>query len=309
MASIIIQDLNGDSRVLQSKPFPYEDVLQRNIAELPSLVALDMVIDEPVSHQTVGLEWTVGSGRADIILVGSDALLTVIETKLNRNPEARREVIAQILEYAAYLSEWTIVEIQHRADDFIQSDDCPAAYRGTSFDQVLQSLLDQSGNDASVNSFKSDIEQNLRQGRMRLVVAVDEVGEQAQKIVSFVNAYSSFDIYLLQVSVFEDAQRGRIFAPSLHGYARKMQTSRVRVNWNWEMYESELSWTADQIQRSQELVGQLEAISAAWNKETRFHPGWISVRCFGKEAFGVQVSKKRGLELWLSVPFREARHP
>lgn len=300
MPSIIVQDADGDARVLPSKPFAYEDILQRHIADLPSLISLETVADEPVSFMTIGAEWPVGTGRADIVLIGSDGVLTIVETKLSRNPESRREVIAQLLEYAAYLSEWTIYEVQSRAEEFFQSDKCPREYRNKTLDELLADFLQDSVD--SIDSFKGQIEQNLRQGRMRLIVAVDEVGEQAQKIVTFLNSYSSFDIYLLQVAEHEDKDGRRIFVPSLYGYARKVATTRARVEWDWNKYRDELGWSEDQVRDAQGFLERLESVSLEWQPEMRLHQGWISVRCLGREMFGIQVFKKRGLELWFKLP-------
>lgn len=299
MPSIIVQDTNGGSRVLPCRPFAYEEILQRSIAELPSLLPLETVSDEAVSFVTIGEEWPAGTGRADVVLVGSDGVVTIVETKLSRNPEARREVIAQVLEYAAYLTEWTIYEIQHRAEEFFGSEKCPPDQRGKTFDDVLTVFLQDS--DVTIDSFKGSVEQNLRQGRVRLIVAVDEVGEQAQKIVTFVNSYSSFDLYLLQVSAYEDMDGRKTFVPSLHGYARKVSTTRVRTEWDWEKYESELDWPGQQVNAAQELLERLRSTSQEWKPEARFHQGWIGLRCLGREAFGLQVFKKRGLELWFRV--------
>jgi hypothetical protein len=38
--------------------------------------------------------------------------IAIIETKLWRNPDARRKVIAQILDYANELSKWTYEDMQ-----------------------------------------------------------------------------------------------------------------------------------------------------------------------------------------------------
>lgn len=299
MPSIIVQDTDGNSRVLPSRTFKYEEILQRKIAELPSLLPLETVSDEPVSHLTIGMEWPAGTGKADIILIGSDAVLTIVETKLSRNPEARREVVAQVLEYAAYLSEWTIYEIQQRAEEFFHTDDCPLDYRNKSFDEVLEGFVQDS--EESVDSLKASIERNLRQGRIRLIVAVDEVSEQAQKIVTFVNAYSSFDIYLLQVSEFEDKDGRLTLVPSLYGYARKVSATRSSRQWDWEKYESELGWSGDQVREAQRYLEKLQKVAHRWEPEARLHQGWIGLRCLGREKFGIQVFKRRGLELWFQL--------
>ena len=301
MPSIIIRDARGQSRVLRSKPFQYEDILQRTIAEIPSVVPLETVTDESVSYLTIGVEWPAGTGSADIVLIGSDGVLTIIETKLRRNPEARRQVIAQLLEYAAYLSEWTIYEIHRRSEDFFRSEKCPIEYADKTFDGIIGTFLEDSGVEDDVISFKGKIEQNLRQGRMRLIVAVDEVGEQAQKIISFVNSHSSFDIYLLQISAFEDTEDRNIFVPALHGYARKISSPPDRQPWDWERYETDLGWSPQDVQSVKKLVQRLETISQVWNCETRFNQGWVTIYCYGKSVFGAQRTKQRGVELFFRL--------
>jgi ElaB/YqjD/DUF883 family membrane-anchored ribosome-binding protein len=299
MPSIIVQDADGDARVLRSKPFAYEEILQKNIAQVPDLISLETVSDEPISFLTIGQEWPAGTGRADIVLVGSDAILTIVETKLSRNPEARREVIAQLLEYAAYLSEWTIYEIQSRAEEYFLSEKAPSDCLGKSFDDVLAAFLEDS--DESIESFKGEIEENLRRGRLRLIVGVDEVGEQAQKIVTFVNAYSSFDIYLLQIAFYTDEGDRHIFVPTLHGYARKVSTTRGGRQWDWDDYEPELGWASEQVSAARQWIDRLLSVAQEWQPETRLHQGWVSVRCLGREMLGVQVFKRRGLEIWFKL--------
>ncbi len=52
------------------------------------------------------MELTVGDvGRVDVLLVSSLGRIGIVETKLSYNPERRREVVAQVLDYALALSE------------------------------------------------------------------------------------------------------------------------------------------------------------------------------------------------------------
>jgi hypothetical protein len=298
MPSIVIREADGQTRVLQSETYLYEEILKRNIAEIPHLIPLGAVTEEEITHVTIGDEWPAGLGAADIVLLGSDAILTIVETKLKRNPEARREVIAQVLEYAAYLSEWTIWEITRRADEFFRSDKAHADYRHKPFNDVLRLFLEDT--DEGIESFKGKVEQNLQQGRIRLIVAVDEVGEQAQKIITFLNSFSSFEIYLLQISTYADGGR-QVFVPSLYGYARKVARIRPSIEWDWDKYESELGWTKETIERVRKLHQRLVVLSKNWQPETRFNAGWTTVYCFGKSVYGVQVFKRKGLAVWFRL--------
>ncbi len=44
------------------------------------------------------------AGYIDVLCIDGDGVLTVIETKLARNSQIRREVVGQVLEYVAQLS-------------------------------------------------------------------------------------------------------------------------------------------------------------------------------------------------------------
>src|SRR5260370_41471662 len=48
----------------------------------------------------VCIELSTNAGPVDLVFINSEGLLTLGECKLWKNPEARRQVIAQILDYA-----------------------------------------------------------------------------------------------------------------------------------------------------------------------------------------------------------------
>jgi hypothetical protein len=59
---------------------------------------------------------SIGSWSLDHLLVDQEGILTLVETKLAENPESRREVIGQVLEYAANAeASWRDGRLQERA--------------------------------------------------------------------------------------------------------------------------------------------------------------------------------------------------
>ncbi|RWO61783.1 hypothetical protein [Mesorhizobium sp.] len=57
-----------------------------------------------------------GTVFADILGVARTGRLVIIECKLWRNPQARREVLAQIVEYAALLRRWSFGDLTARPE-------------------------------------------------------------------------------------------------------------------------------------------------------------------------------------------------
>ena len=62
-------------------------------------------------------EIETGAGTADILYVTPTGQIVLVETKLWRNPEARREVVAQILDYAKQLTTWTYEDLARRLSE------------------------------------------------------------------------------------------------------------------------------------------------------------------------------------------------
>jgi hypothetical protein len=50
----------------------------------------------------------------DIAYINQDGRLTLVECKLWRNPEARRKVVAQVLDYARAISQWSYSDLQRQ---------------------------------------------------------------------------------------------------------------------------------------------------------------------------------------------------
>jgi hypothetical protein len=84
-----------------------EDWLQELLFQHAELLPFEEL--DPLFRNSAPLarEVETGKGPVDIVYVNSDGLLTLVETKLWRNPEARRAVVAQLINYAAAMSKMT----------------------------------------------------------------------------------------------------------------------------------------------------------------------------------------------------------
>jgi len=92
--------INGDSvTLLQRVPFvesfKNEDWLQKLLFQYPQLIPVSEI--EPTFEGLIPLarELSTGVGPIDLLYMNSSGYLTLVETKLWRNPESRRTVIGQ----------------------------------------------------------------------------------------------------------------------------------------------------------------------------------------------------------------------
>lgn len=72
-----------------------EAALQQILAEHPELLP---GVDEPAVACT---EFESGVGPADVVVITDDGRLVLVECKLARNRQVRREVIGQVLDYSS----------------------------------------------------------------------------------------------------------------------------------------------------------------------------------------------------------------
>lgn len=78
--------------------------------ELLPIEEIEPVFSGPVP---VSRELPTRVGPLDLVYINKQGLLTLVECKLWRNPEARRQVVGQILDYAQEISRWTFDELNH----------------------------------------------------------------------------------------------------------------------------------------------------------------------------------------------------
>jgi len=222
MAKILLID-GGTPKPLDKVKFTEEGKLQDYLEKYPSLIPLAEIVEGASDLLCIGREVGAGPGAVDLLFIDKDGLLTVVETKLAKNPEARRTVIGQIIEYASYISQWTVDDVYRIANDYPKSN----------LDEVLQKMNE---GEPSDEDFRSKIAQNLKNGKIRLIIAVDELIEPLRATVTFLNSHSNFDILLLQVSNFEESKMKKVLIPSLFGYAQKSGTAKTPPKINEEIF-------------------------------------------------------------------------
>ena len=119
---IYARNPDGGIEPLEEERFEFEDHLQDLIAAHPELLdGEQMRPGDPLRWLLVTREKGVSTEReeghrwaVDLLLVDQDALPTLVEVKRGANPEIRRTVIGQMLEYAAHAAQtWTAGELRH----------------------------------------------------------------------------------------------------------------------------------------------------------------------------------------------------
>ena len=150
-----------------------------------------------------------GGTSADLLGVTSEGDILIVEAKLAKNYEIRRKVIGQIFEYASRL--W-------KADYATFND-----YFEKSHGQSLVKKFAANYEHFDEEPFRNRVDSNLRQGRFHLLIAVDEMSDDLNKILTYISSRGdSVRLEALEVNVFqqEDAE---ILVPHRHAIYRAAQ--------------------------------------------------------------------------------------
>lgn len=149
-------------------------------------------------------EIETGSGPADILFLTPTGQVVLVETKLRRNPEARREVVGQILDYAKHLTTWTYEILEQKAR--------LAAKAGPGF--LLQCLRSRCP-EADDGDFVDGVGRSLSSGDFLLLIIGDGIRYGAESLVAFLERYGNlrFGLGLVEVAAYRVPGGGILLQP------------------------------------------------------------------------------------------------
>jgi hypothetical protein len=195
---------SGEAQILgRADPKTYDEHwIQRKIHEHPELLPIGEIEPAFSGAVAVCMELPLDAGPADNLLVNPDGNLVLVECKLWNNPEARRKVVAQIIDYAKSLA----------ALDYDQLE--LAIRQSSGF--AGKSLYEISRSQSAEAEFVDSVSRNLRLGRFLLLIAGDGIRESAESLSEYLQQHAGihFTLALIQLSVHEDADGGVLIIPS-----------------------------------------------------------------------------------------------
>lgn len=232
---------DGGLQRLDATPYPNERTLQEYLERhYEQLLAGEQIDpDEPrrwllikreaqISHRA----GPVRGWQLDHLFVDQEGVPTLVETKLSSNPEIRRTVVGQVVEYAAsFAQSW---DAERMRSAFEASHSAPT--------ERLRALLLPDERDATLDdeSFESDfwqrVDQNIQSGRIRLMVVSDRIPETLLTMIEFLNSdMRQCELLALELQHFESVDADgatvtRTIVPRLLGQSatRRKRTKKTR---------------------------------------------------------------------------------
>ena len=230
--------IGENSKLIAMTPRAYdsENHLQKLLADYPNLIPTGLTAGSarrrwlPVSRE-VGIPSEEHGSRTwalDHLFLDQDGVPTLVEVKRSTDTRIRREVVGQMLDYAANaVAYWPLEEIRQQFEKRCQFDQVDP-------DAELAGFLE-AENDASV--FWASVKTNLQAGRIRMIFLADAIPPELRRIVEFLNIQMD-PAEVLAVEVKQYAGEGvQTFVPRMIGQTAESERKKYSTqtgNGQWD---------------------------------------------------------------------------
>lgn len=235
MSSIFVVGLDNTLTELNRADYESEDLFQRLLGDHPAMLRLAggpegklLLIrrEQPVPDAANGSDrWSL-----DHLFLDRQGVPVLVEVKQASDTRARREVVAQMLDYAANgVAYWPI-------DRIVQAYRETAAKAGLEPEIRLAEFLD----DTEAEVFWRAVEANLRSGRVRMLFVADRIPKELARIVEFLNEQMRpAEVLAIEVEQFVSTTGMRTLVPRLVGRTERAQSVKAVTEPAERMSESD----------------------------------------------------------------------
>ncbi len=201
-----IQVKNGKVTLLSQVTAINEASIQDLVFKYPSCLPISEIDESFNPVLSVCTELHTPVGPLDILMITPSGKIVIIETKLWKNPQARREVVAQILDYAKELSKWTYEDLQREVNKRLGKSG-----------NILYEIASKSDSNELLNEsdFVDSVSRNLKKGNFLLLIVGDGIREGASGIAEFLVAsgYMNFTFAMIELAIYQNEEIGEILLP------------------------------------------------------------------------------------------------
>lgn len=233
-AKIFLVGKNGGSLVpMTETDYVQEDILQTLLENYPDLLPGDQINPEAPRRwllvaREIGVPGDVdetGRWSLDHLFLDQDGIPTFVECKRASDTRIRREVVAQMLDYAANGVEyWSMDRLRQAATE-------TARTQGLSLDDQVLQIID-SDDEADIEDYWQTVENNLKTGKVRLLFVADRTPKELRRLVEFLNEkMSDVEVLVVEIKQFVGTDGQQAMVPRVLGLteaARQTKQSEGR---------------------------------------------------------------------------------
>ena len=184
------------------------------MAKFPSLTLsipeLDVIETEKL---LVARECNTTRGPIDLLIITENADIVLVETKLIRNPESHRTVVAQAIDYAKALTQENVNQFKRwfNKSEFTNS-------------EIVNDLFNDS-------NFESTLDKNIRTGNFKVLIAGDKIHPNVLNMVESIQSapHLSFTMFLAEIQPFSLDEDNIIIQPTIVAKTNEVERSVIRL--------------------------------------------------------------------------------
>jgi hypothetical protein len=221
---------NETLQALVEQGYASEDLLQQLLERYPELLAGDqMNRDDPRRWLLIGREFGVPDDvdaasrwSLDHLFLDQDATLTLIEVKRSSDTRIRREVVGQMLDYAANAVRYCPTEkIKAKFEALCNARNEDAGAK------ILEFLRASSDDTERVTSFWNQVKTNLQAGKIRMIFVADVIPLELKRIIEFLNEQMD-PAEVIGVEIRQFVGEGlQTLVPQVIGVTAEAQSKRI----------------------------------------------------------------------------------
>lgn len=215
---------SGALTELTQSEFDNELIFQELLAKHPEVLGLTAGTQQKLLllRREQGVPDANGASNRwslDHLFVDSLGIPVLVEVKRASDSRARREVVAQMLDYAANgVAYWPIATLVAAFEEGsrLQNEDP---------DVRLAHFI---GENSSPEDFWKQVDANLRSGRIRMVFVADSIPKELKRIVEFLNEQMTpAEVLAVEIRNYVSVQGERTLIPSLVGATERAQANKA----------------------------------------------------------------------------------
>ncbi|MHB1467456.1 MAG: DUF4268 domain-containing protein [Thermoleophilia bacterium] len=259
-------------QALSEEPYGNEDLLQKLLENYPDLLAGDQINESAprrwlLVSREMGVPGEEGGSNVwslDHLFLDQDAVPTLVEVKRSTDTRIRREVVGQMLDYAANaVVYWPVESIRS-----VFESTCERA--GTDPDEQVLDLIGSDGeNNDAIEDYWKQVKTNLQAARIRLVFLADAIPSELKRIVEFLNSVTD-PTEVLAIELRQFVGEGiktlvpRVIGQTAEAQQKKGGGSRV-ISSRGEAYRTYFQKLVDDLRDNYQFTNAKVAQAQAWH--------------------------------------------
>jgi hypothetical protein len=263
--------IQGEDKLveLEEQMYESEDLLQTLLENYPSLLAGDQINKNAprrwllISREAGIPDKEQGGNRwsVDHLFLDQEGVPTLVEVKRSTDTRIRREVIGQLIEYAANaVLYWPVETLKAKFEYTCEQDDVTP-------DVKLAEFI---GSEIDEDEFWGNVESNIQTGKVRLLFVADRIPTELQRVVEFLNEQMNpAEVLAVEIKQFvgEDLRTlvPRVIGQTMEAQDRK-QPSTPGIQWDEKTFMERLNDNEKQVARK--ILGWAtdKGLSIWWGK-------------------------------------------